>query len=136
MKIRNGFVSNSSSSSFVIAFKKNMSKCPTCGHMTVDIATYLTNRNGDDDNSIYSHGYEEVVNDVTSNFTDNIKYARGSEAKQLVDERDSILEKMEKFQKEGYDFAHIGISYHDTWLSEEFGRLCNKGEIQILQDNN
>jgi hypothetical protein len=136
MKIRNGFVSNSSSSSFIIAFKKNANKCPTCGHMTVDIATYLTSRNGDDDNSIYSLGCQEVIDDVNSNFIDNIKYSRVSEAKQLVDERDSILEKIEKFQKQGYDFAHIGISYHDTWLNEEFGRLCSTGEIQVIQDNN
>jgi hypothetical protein len=104
--------------------------------MTVDIVTYLNNRTGDDENSIYSHGHDEVVNDITSTFVEDIKYSRGSEAKQLVDKRDDILLKIEKLQKEGYDFAHIGISYHDTWLNEEFGRLRDIGDIQIIRDEN
>lgn len=132
MKIRNGFVSNSSSSSFIIAFKSSDAVCPTCGHKSGNIVTYITDRDDNDDNCLYISGYEEVRKEVISNFSDDIKYAKGSEAKQLVDERDSILEKMEKLLAEGYDFASIGISYHDTWLNEEFGRQCDIGEIQII----
>lgn len=43
MKIRNSFVSNSSSSSYIIRVLKQPAKCPTCGRTSTSLIEYLDN---------------------------------------------------------------------------------------------
>jgi len=57
MKIRHGFVSNSSSSSFIVHVPKSKEPCPTCGHVEENILKYF---NGED-SSVDARGKEAVL---------------------------------------------------------------------------
>ena len=60
MKIRRGFVSNSSSSSFIIAVDEQNSKpCEYCGRKDLDIFNYVDRGYGETE--VLEVGYDEVI---------------------------------------------------------------------------
>jgi hypothetical protein len=60
MKIRNGFVSNSSSSSFIVFVSRNKKPCPTCGHLEKNILDYFDYQ----DAKVYAKGESNVINKI------------------------------------------------------------------------
>jgi hypothetical protein len=81
MKVRDGFVSNSSSSSFVIALKNaKREPCPTCGREYPNLMEQLYNTEGA---SIYANGVEEVIRSLSVDVSDDdnsdwAEYKRGT----------------------------------------------------------
>lgn len=119
MKIRLGFVSNSSSSSFIIAFKKPSEKpCPTCGHKDVSIVD-LINTTNDGESEVGGIGYKEVLRYM------NESYWGDSTQNEFLNVRKEML----KLKKEGYDFAELAVSYHNETLNE---LLNNHSGVKIL----
>jgi len=121
MKTRNGFVSNSSSSSFIISVKTSK-KCKHCGHKLIDILDKIRLASESSfDNSVNAEGLKEVIN----------FYA--------VDKDDSndvkMLEKIKKFHAahKSETIAAVSISYHDTRLLDE---LYDTPGVTILKDYN
>jgi hypothetical protein len=57
MKIRNGFVSNSSSSSFIISVPKSSEPCPTCGRREDNILRYFQGT----DSYVEAEGKEAII---------------------------------------------------------------------------
>jgi hypothetical protein len=61
LKVREGFVSNSSSSSFVITFdKKRIEKCQHCGRSGSDIIALLKDENDYGDSGLSATGQAEI----------------------------------------------------------------------------
>lgn len=103
MKIRNGFVSNSSSSSYVIAYTE-LDKCPHCGRTDIDVVSMI--RDGDDygDTYISLEGYDEVLEELESWVDDS--------------DIDDIKKEMDKLKAKNYKFALTHISYNSEVLIE------------------
>ena len=111
MKIRQGFVSNSSSSSFIIAIKKKSSKCPRCGHKYpggnefFDLLKNTMNRSGDSYISLIEDS-EEVLKRIKSPF--------GYDDEEDIDEIPEITIAIEKFNKLKKDHADDMLSAFDN----------------------
>jgi len=114
MKIRNGFVSNSSSSSYVIAYRQS-EPCPHCGRNDIDIMSIIeqSEDNGDGETSVAAVGYDAVMEHL----------------KDWFDADDEIFEKIKELNDGTYNFGMVYISYSDTSLS---GMLENNKSIKIL----
>jgi len=80
MKIRNGFVSNSSTTSFIVALNDSV-PCPHCGRIDTDIINIIANT---DD---YSGDTEILWTDPTQ-FLIDLKESRASEQEELASYKD------------------------------------------------
>lgn len=112
MKIRNGFVSNSSSSSFIIETKENI-PCKVCGRKDEDIIDVLKNITENNDSGIEASGKEDVL-EYVSDWLDNNK----------------IIEEIKNAKGEVYC---ISISYHDEILNK---LLQSSKSIRIIYGEN
>ena len=116
MKIRSGFVSNSSSSSFVIGFKVDM-LCKHCGRKDPDIISLIENAsNFNDDNSVSAVGFDEVMTYLDSGY--------GS---QEIDDVQSY-----HVTHPDDTVAIVNISYHDEALRS---MLFDSKSIHIIVNN-
>ena len=102
MKIRQGFVSNSSSSSFIIKLPDNKNTpCKTCGHKPPDILDYMRSPgNYGDERQVECEGKKDVL--------EQIKEYKGwmepSEYKRMI----------ESLKKSGDNVAIVRCSNHDS----------------------
>ena len=115
MKIRQGFVSNSSSSSFIVAFKDS-EPCKACGRKNLNIAD-LIERSSDyyDDNHVRANGKKEVLEYVLKE--------GWPEDKKLIDD----IKKL----SDDYSVVYVSVSYHDATLR---GLIHSPG-FEILYTN-
>lgn len=111
MKIRNGFVSNSSSSSFIVHIKKEP-KCPHCGREDLDLTEVIPQTREYDDSYMEIMTKEETIKKVKEwvgeyddddkrrikEYTDKIKAIKGKGqfAYIRVDNCDSVTSELIK----------------------------------------
>ena len=125
MKTRNGFVSNSSSSSFIIAIKKTNIPCPHCGRKDPDFLDMVENSSiyNEDDNRIDARETEETLKYIE----DNEKgWVEAEEYKKIEDG----LSK-NKNNKE-WNIVDITLSNHDTSLRETLDNMVTSGNAEII----
>lgn len=123
-KQRIGFVSNSSSSSFIIAVNNKSNECPCCHrHDKNIIDTIAEKTDGWSDTEVNCRGKEETIKYIKENFFSDDEYQ---------------LELVDKILKvdNSKEIAYVDISYHDEDLNDEFNVQVKNGTIEILYTNN
>lgn len=156
VKVRNGFVSNSSSSSFVIAILNPSPKlCPTCGRKDPAFIEAIRERNESgycDDTEIEWEGIEEGIKEIQAeidecqSYVDKYKqmdpesqvqpdgsfdWTHGEAVTSYGDDIKQCLERIEEYKKWGEAYKRIiglSVSYHDSAVND----MLSSNNIKIL----
>jgi len=130
MKTRKTLVSNSSSTSFIIAYK-NSDKCPTCGRSDHDL-TEIIDRVSDDDNSERTHveirGFDNVMEHIQTEW--------GCDWNDI----DPVLmvDKLNEFKSthQNWEFILGSVSYHDDTVKDMIREKETNGTlVKIWSDH-
>jgi hypothetical protein len=129
MKIKFGFISNSSSTSYVVAInKKDEEPCPHCGQkkLSIDIIDLITNfENINDDNDVKARGNDEIINYINKNWGPN-----------YLIENKGILEELFKYDEGDWQTYMISLSYHNETLNKLLKDMINAGTIHVIYNEN
>ena len=127
MKYRSGFVSNSSSASFIIAVK-SVAFCHQCKRSDPNFIDFVEDNSGEDyeTTKMYARGSKDVVN-WTKN---NVGYEGNKPEDNL--EWDEVFKKVLEAEKEDKQVACISIAYHDEVTDLEFSRMKRRGLVEVL----
>jgi predicted DsbA family dithiol-disulfide isomerase len=128
MKQRNGFVSNSSSSSFVVAIKKQDDEvCPHCGRGIPNLLKAIEEKE--------RYGGETELEgtgiDAVLEYVDEMrKYDDDDYHK---DEADRIRKKAATYGND-WELAVFYVSYHDEFINQMIKEMKAAGTIEILDE--
>jgi len=126
MKIRNGFVSNSSSSSFIVAIKKEPNKCEHCGRSDPNILDAIRQKGNcwGEETEIEAVGTDNVLE-----FVEEIGEYNGGEYTR------EIKANINPYDNEDWELAAFYISYRDEVLKEMIENAKISGSIVILHED-
>ena len=155
MKVRSGFVSNSSSSSFIIAFDESgFGPCLHCGRKDLSIIDMVRDSRNDDNRIEWEDAYERIQTlrggiaesqkemitlqgkcqkQKLSEYCtvgDKVKHLQGS-----ISESEAEIALIEDAVNRGLSVAAVEISYHDDYLQREIDALQKSGKLEVLNRN-
>ena len=119
MKIRNGYVSNSSSSSYIIEYKNIEQIIRIAGEelSVEDFFNLLYSNNDEDTDVLATTDNDEEIKDIVEYIDNQIKYANEENKEKLITIKNAI-------NNNENNFAHIKISYKDKAVYFLFKLLC------------
>lgn len=107
---RNGFVSNSSSSSFIVSVENN-GPCPTCGcEPTTFIDNLQTESWNVDGTYLIGYGVKEIREELGDRY--------GWEDDVETNEHEGLIAELQKLEDEGHKVYYLQIAYSDYYLSK------------------
>ena len=129
MKYRNGFVSNSSSSSFLIALKKTSTPCPHCGRKDPDFLD-MVEQSGNDDNCVDFTCSAEMKLEIME-----LGEKENSEGYNWMSEQEynNLKNGIAKYvNNDEWIIAEITLSNHDSNLRVILDNLVRSGNAEIF----
>lgn len=150
MKTRNGFVSNSSSSSYIVAILQPCGGCPTCGISISDLLDTIDNLSENDgefgiDESLRerieevrdeARSYDEAIENpnlvLPQWFKGNVEDYRNS-LKGYKRNEEKRAEELEGYLRDYDSVRAVTISYHSPGLYHLLTALEKCGVIKILE---
>lgn len=118
MKIRNGFVSNSSSSSYIIAFKMG-DPCEHCGRKDPDVLSFIgKNEYSYGDSTVKAYNLQETFEMLKNDYNLNSDYNELDEDYKQARvesfiEFARVVAKIAKYA-DNYQIAFINVAYSDS----------------------
>lgn len=120
MKIRQGLISNSSSTSFIVSYKPGKI-CECCERKSVDIYEQLEhNHFGNDDYQIYAQGIENIKQEIKDNWYD--------------DNKEEMIKKLDSIPKD-HEVIYFSISMHDFHMINEIESIEKTGGKILFRSN-
>ena len=129
MKIRNGFISNSSSTSFIIAYKNASKSSGLCKRINLeDFIEYAEAA----DNNCGNTGIRcpSTKEGVVTSFSHWVSYSflnKDEKEKNL-----KILEEMKSMDEDTWNFIRFDLSYHDRIARTILSIMVEDGDARIL----
>jgi hypothetical protein len=121
MKTRDSLVSNSSSSSFIIAYSLN-DKCKHCGRSDPDISNMLNNSSDYSNNRLDAKGKSEVIQFIKITYGDY-----DSDFIQIIKQIEELSDDM--------NIIACDISTHDDTLNNFINENNGNGRFKVLYRN-
>lgn len=160
MKIRSGFVSNSSSSSYIIAYKDYVPPCECCGRPYQNIIDAIQSFNNPSGySSVHYRNLKEVVTKLTSKIEETKRDLRDTEnplspklqvnGGSISDEKkeackqfylseikryNGIIDSCKDLSKKDYEIAIISMDNNSEYLKGLFEALKSSGNIIVLDE--
>lgn len=128
MKTRQGFVSNSSSSSFIVGLKVDSTECPHCHRKDANFFDRLEAL-GDrtwDESRVRARGVDKVLAQLKDYY-----YGSGD-----TETYQRLSAEVVSLSHAGWEVGSVDISYHDEALNDEFRALRDAGKVKVILDNN
>lgn len=163
MKIRNGFVSNSSSSSFIVALNPK-EKCPHCGRSSPNMIDLIekntsnhdeTEMGWDDPTDFLEDLQQEIYNkqldlEKWANIKDEDKitnyYNSGNSytytvgklrkwANERIKSNSKLICDIKQKLAEGKRVVKFDVDYHDSALNNIVSDQISNGELEVIYEN-
>ena len=115
MKTRHSLVSNSSSASFIVAYKPG-EKCKCCGRGPDNLSELIEQRDRYGENSVYATGISEVLKEVNGTW---------------ADERPDLVDAIKMTPKD-MEVIYFSVSMHDSDMIELIEGIEKAGTGKIL----
>jgi hypothetical protein len=122
MKKRNGFVSNSSSTSYIVVLNQEANTCPHCGRSDPNLLdTIASASNLSEDTYLHVVGLDRILDHFL-----NKEGFMGPFEKE-------IIAKIKNTEiKSNEEIAYISISYHDDTIKQIFANLVSSGNAKVI----